>query len=337
MTWILVSDSASSSSQSTIWDMLQQAKVRRVCRNPCPGRQRQGWFSTRISQPFLLAGAGGSEPIGFNSQEQGEWVPGLQPAEGRQASVGGVSGRGGPRGTWQPPQMLCWGGTHQFSICSSPSCAASSPGTLSAQQTHVWLQEPCRSHQGTVTRPTPSPSGPGGHRGALPPPPELDLVLFSSEQWLSNHSSRCARRSALSCQKQREPWRRDRGVQRPRSWHGHSVAEAGSFRGCRREGFSSQGVFNPKVSLSSQTLPWGTAALSPRIPTCGSGSLAAAGGVDADDGRCPATPDSVRLKNLAVLSLTCKGNEAAVNWGPCVASPPPTLPWREILGKPPGI
>lgn len=49
-------------SWSTSWDMLQQAKVRGggCTGTPALGRQRKGWLSTGINQPFLLAGGGGA-------------------------------------------------------------------------------------------------------------------------------------------------------------------------------------------------------------------------------------------------------------------------------------
>lgn len=110
---------------------------------------------------------------------------------------------------------------------------------------------------------------------------------------------------------------------------GHGTDKAwlkpAASQGANGEGFSFEGVHNPKASPgtpsipstspSSQTPLWGTAALSPWVTTCGFGALSAwhAGGADVDSARCATAPAGVHLKNLEVLSSTCKGSKAAVN------------------------
>lgn len=152
-----MSISVSGLAWSTSWDMLQQAQVGGEHGNPCPG-SLPGSTSPPASQ-----GMGVCSPRALIPKEQGEREPGLQPAEGWQARARGASGQGEPRGAWQPSKG-CAGVTHQFSICSSPSRAASSPAVLSTQQTRVWLQEPRRSPQA----PSRSPARHGGTSHPVP-------------------------------------------------------------------------------------------------------------------------------------------------------------------------
>lgn len=134
------------------------------------------------------------------------------PRAGKPEHVGSL-GEGSPRQCGSPPPKAVLGDAHQFCICSSPSCAASSPGMASTQQTWVCLQELCRSPQGAAaaTAELPSPA-----RRRIPPHPQLVLVgttglylrlkswivvLSSRKDWLSDRPSGCAMRPALSCKK----------------------------------------------------------------------------------------------------------------------------------------
>lgn len=82
----------------------------------------EGLAFHQVNQLFLLAGDGGLKPTGFNSWEQGEREPGLQPAEGRQARTRGVSGRGEPRGMWQPPKVCAGGNSPVFHLLQPFLC-----------------------------------------------------------------------------------------------------------------------------------------------------------------------------------------------------------------------
>lgn len=97
-----MSISVSSSAWPSSRDVLQQAKIRGLRGNPCPGQAAKG-LAVPQHPPALspCRGMGGLKPVGFNSQEQGKWEP-----RAGQPDRTGCLGEGSPGERGSPPEAV---------------------------------------------------------------------------------------------------------------------------------------------------------------------------------------------------------------------------------------